>query len=393
MQVKDDSLPVDPRSFTLEPTPLAEEVAAMLLKDDSLPVDPRTFILEPMPLAETVEIPLPQETDPTGFLRPLAFVVMHHMRTFAPLVPLALATLAARPQKTALALAVYWGLVSRQMQWKDMVHRFAAWGSSNRPRLVNCMRQKRYDSSKQYLIACHPHGFLCENVANIFSRSSNMDFKKTGICPPLPGMGPLSCCFAPAVGWYPLYCELGGKFITDASMGSMRQVLKEGRSALVCPGGFSEAVYCGASKDYDHAYLDGRMGFLKLAIEFGIDIAPVYGFGVTTAYSTQKLWESGRHKRSVRAQDMGLPGVLPVGKLGTALPFNENYVSVLLDPFPTSKYTVEQLEQCSHDYSAYLQRCFDAYKACHPTEVNKELLIVGKNVDHDMAVAKLRSRL
>jgi 2-acylglycerol O-acyltransferase 2 len=255
------------------------------------------------------------------------------------------------------------------------------------------MRQKQYDSGKQYLIACHPHGFLCENVANLFSRSSNMDFKKTGICPPLPGMGPLSCCFAPAVGWYPLYCELGGKFITDASMGSMRKVLKEGRSALVCPGGFSEAVYCGASEKYDHAYLDGRMGFLKLAIEFGIDVAPIYGFGITSAYSTGKMWEKGRHQRSVRAQDQGLPGVLPIGRLGTAVPFNEDYVSVLLDPFPTSKYKVEQLEQCSQDYSAYLQRCFDAYKACHPTEAHKELLIIGKNVDHNMAVAKLRSRL
>lgn len=309
-----------------------------------------------------------------------------------PWIPVAAVAVAKRPVMTALVLATYWGILNPLLPWKNLVHKFAAWGSSNRPRLLNCMRQKQYDPTKQYIVACHPHGFLCENIANIFMRDC-MEFKTKGIAPPFPGLGPVSTCFAPAVGWYPLYGELGANHITDASGATMRRVLQQGESALVCPGGFSEACYTGASKDYDYAYLAGRAGFLKLAIERGIDIAPVYGFGVSSAYSGLEMFESSRHARSVVAQDYGIPGVVPVGKFGTAVPLNENYVSVLLDPFPTSKYTVDQVEQCSEDYQAYLSRCFDAYKACVPSEANKELLFVGKHVDHEMAVAKLRSRL
>ena len=112
------------------------------------------------------------------------------------------------------------------------------------------MRRKAYDPSKQYLVACHPHGFLIENIGNIFTRGCP-EFNTTGIMRPYPAWGQ--------------------------------------------PGGFSEAVYTGASKDYDHAYLAGRGGFLKLAIERGIDVAPIYGFGVASAYSGLHVFEGSRH--------------------------------------------------------------------------------------------------
>ena len=66
-------------------------------------------------------------------------------------------------------------------------------------------------------------------------------------------------------------------------------------------------------------------------------------------------------------------------------------ITALLDPFPTSNYSLDQFdqfEQCSQDYAAYLQRCFDAYKGCKASEAHKELLVVGEHVDHDMALEK-----
>jgi hypothetical protein len=249
------------------------------------------------------------------------------------------------------------------------------------------MRQKAYETSKQYVVACHPHGFLAENIQNLSARGCP-EFNTTGIIAVLPGLGPVSCCFAPAVTWYPLYAEAGGKYFMDASAKTVRKILAKGESVLLVPGGFSEAVYTGASENYDHAYLAGRGGFLKLAIERGIDVAPVYGFGVASAYSGLHIFEGSRHWRAVMSQRTGLPGLLPFGKFGSAVPYDESYVTVLLDPFPTSKYSLDQLEQCSQDYAAYLQRCFDAYKGCKASEAHKELLVVGEHVDHDMALEK-----
>ena len=164
----------------------------------------------------------------------------------------------------------------------------------------------------------------------------------------------------------------GGKYITDASAKTVRKILAKGESVLLVPGGFGESVYTGASKDYDHVYLAGRVGFLKLAIERGIDVAPVYGFGVASAYSGLHMFEGSRHRRAVLSQTTGLPCVLPFGKFGSSVPYDESYVTVLLDPFPTSKYSLDQLEQCSQDYVAYLQRCFDAYKGCKASEAHKK---------------------
>ena len=179
-----------------------------------------------------------------------------------------------------------------------------------------------------------------------------------------------------------------GKYVTDASAKTVRKILSKGDSIMLIPGGFGEAVYTGASEDYDHVYLAGRVGFLKLAVERGIDVAPVYGFGVASAYSGLHIFEGSRHWRAVMSQRTGLPGLLPFGKFGSAVPYDESYVTVLLDPFPTSKYALDQLEQCSQDYAAYLQRCFDAYKGCKASEAHKELLVVGEHVDHDMALKK-----
>ena len=66
------------------------------------------------------------------------------------------------------------------------------------------MRQKAYDPSKQYLVACHPHGFIGENICNLLARGCP-EFNTTGIMAALPGLGPVSCCVAPAVSWYHLF--------------------------------------------------------------------------------------------------------------------------------------------------------------------------------------------
>ena len=346
--------------------------------------NPRAFVPEPMPLAEAVEIPLPIHSG--GMLRALSFLLAHQVRTMT-YSPLLAAALVMRPKQTTIALGVYWGVLCPRLAWKQAVHKWLAWASSNKPRLLNCMRQKAYDPSKQYLVACHRHGFIGENICKLLARGCP-EFNTTGIMAALPGLGPVSCCVAPAVSWYPLWAEVGGKYVTDASAKTVRKILAKGESVFLVPGGFSEAVYTGASKDYDHAYLAGRVGFLKLAIERGIDVAPVYGFGVASAYSGLHMFEGSRHWRAVMCQATGLPGVLPFGKFGSAVPYDESYVTALLDPFPTSKYSLDQLEQCSQDYAAYLQRCFDAYKGCKASEAHKELLVVGEHVDHDMALEK-----
>ena len=164
--------------------------------------NPRAFVPEPMPLAEAVEIPLPIHRG--GLLRALSFLLCHQMRTIAVYVPALAAAVTLRPKQTAIALGVYWGVLCPRLAWQNAVHKWLAWASSNKPRFLNCMRQKAYDPSKQYVVAVHPHGFLGDNIINILARGCP-ELKTRGIMAALPGMGPATACVAPAVSWYPLY--------------------------------------------------------------------------------------------------------------------------------------------------------------------------------------------
>jgi len=97
--------------------------------------------------------------------------------------------------------------------------------------------------------------------------------------------------------------------------------------------------------------------------------------------------ESGRHWRSVWSQDTGAPAVVNFGKFGTAMPLTEDYCLALLDPFPTSKYSIDQLEQCGKDYTAYLQTCFEEYKGCVASQLHKKLVVIGRDVTPEAALA------
>mmetsp|Transcript_49823 Transcript_49823/g.131412 ORF Transcript_49823/g.131412 Transcript_49823/m.131412 type:complete len:359 (-) Transcript_49823:454-1530(-) len=333
----------------------------------------------PRPLAEVVEVPLPKRS---GALRPLAHFLVHHARVLGYL-PLLVYMLARRTRGTAAGLAVYLGVLRRMKVWNHTVHRAIAYGSSNKPRWFHAFR-KPYDPSKTYLMTTHPHGILCCGVFNACARAEP-EFKNTGVCQSiLPGLR-FTLCFAPAVQWYPLHGEMYGKYCTDASAATVKKVLDSGMSAAICPGGFSEAVYTGASRDYDHAYLDGRMGFIKVAIEKGVDIAPMYTFGMYDMYETV---DGHRHKRSVMAQNSGLPMVVWAGKMLSSVPNSEEIATVVFDAFPASQYDLSELEQASRDYIAYIKSCFDEYKHILPSQSHRRLLIIGKDTDEASAIAR-----
>ena len=116
-----------------------------------------------------------------------------------------------------------------------------------------------------------------------------------------------------------------------------------------------------------------------------MDIIVAYSFGLNDMYKTLE-WQ--RHWRAVQAQALGLPTVLWAGPflLGN-VPYTEKITVVTFDPFPTSQYTVDQLEQAHADYCDYLKRCFDEHKASCGAG-NKRLEFIGKSVPPQL-VAKL----
>lgn len=165
----------------------------------------------------------------------------------------------------------------------------------------------------------------------------------------------LIMCVAPAVQFYPLYGELFGDRVTDASKRTIENILsKTNLTPAIIPGGFSEATYTNADPNVEYAYCADRVGFVRCAIAAGVDIIPAYSYGLNDMYTTLG-WQ--RHWRAVKAQAWGLPTVLWSGPYGLGnVPFTEDITVVTFDPFPASSYTLDQAVQAHADYMDYLKR-------------------------------------
>jgi len=78
----------------------------------------------------------------------------------------------------------------------------------------------------------------------------------------------------------------------DASSSTARYNLKRGHSLLIFVGGEKEQLM---TKPHENKiYLKSRKGFIKLALEFGAHLVPMYCYGENECYHVSNLFE-GSH--------------------------------------------------------------------------------------------------
>jgi 2-acylglycerol O-acyltransferase 2 len=83
--------------------------------------------------------------------------------------------------------------------------------------------------------------------------------------------------------YIPIYRELLlGLGFADASRFSAHRLLESGRSIALVPGGATEALYCSSTKEV--LYLSKRRGFIRLALQHGAALVPVYSFNETNVF-------------------------------------------------------------------------------------------------------------
>lgn len=311
-----------------------------------------------------------QSSGSHALLRSVAYFLVHSWRTGG-YAPWLLLLLAKYPMKTILALALREVLRRKVPAYSALAHQLMSFGSAAEAKFVR-RQAVPYDTKKQYVISLHPHGVMICPWFNLLSRDCPDFHENLSLMDNLKVM----LCIAPAVNLMPLHGELYRDRVTDASAATMKKILRTtDMSVAVCPGGFSEAIYTNADPVKEYCFIEGRMGFLKQAIENKVDVIPSYSFGANDMYHTV---EWNRHKRAILAQKLSAPVFLWWGKYGTNLPYTEKVTTVTFDPFPASQYTPEQLEQCHADYKTYLKKCYDSYKH-EAGSGHRELEFIGKS--------------
>lgn len=148
--------------------------------------------------------------------------------------------------------------------------------------------------SRSHIFCYHPHG--------VFSYGALLGFGSdvTGFSRTFPGVVvhllTLRLNFAlPVLREYLLAHGHG-----DVSRASCLRLLRKGHSIAICIGGAAESLYATPGR---HALvLRRRKGFVKLALETGAALVPVYGFGENNVMETRNgLPETSRVRRVQRA--------------------------------------------------------------------------------------------
>lgn len=197
------------------------------------------------------------------------------------------------------------------------------------------------------LYAVHPHGAFCLGWSTLFHSRFMEDVR---------------FCFSPALFFSPvfrLWCRLTGK-PGKADKASMVSCMKRGENLALPPGGFEEATL--TCFDKDRVYIRKRAGFVKLCLQHGYSIVPVYCFGEKgTFWNVQGAWNL-----RLALNGLGIPTILIWGS--TFLPFLPKRAHLLVvagDPIECphiSSPSRKDVEVWHEKYIASLQTLFETFK-------------------------------
>jgi hypothetical protein len=296
----------------------------------------------------------------------LVFVLFHLTYLMIPLLialgPPVVAYVYPDHRLVALAIgATYWLYVFNDMSYKNLG---APWKEAeNLPFIgailewlpVRILRTTELDKDKLYVFACHPHGTLAFNRAAVgFSTRTLWDEAFPGV--------KFRVLTASAPFFVPLIRELWlWSYCIDAAKRTAVKAMRElNASIFVYPGGELEQIETVYQKHI--AMVSMRKGFVKLAIEEGAELVPVYAFGETDLYYHFRFLIDVR-RWLVKKFHVAVP--LICGQYGL-MPYRVPVTMVFGAPIKLphcANPTQEQIDSAHKTYCEALLKLFDDHKA------------------------------
>ena len=236
------------------------------------------------------------------------------------------------------------------------------------------------DPNAQYLFAVHPHGIHCWPL-NVFA------FVTSAFFDAYPGM-PIVGAAATIMFKLPVIRELfmtmhyrdAGRKTCEKVLGPNKKTGQQGSSLFICTGGEAESLQ--TSQGVDSVVLEGRTGFVRLALSWGTPLVPVYGLGVTDLYTTYTF---GAGARRWLAKNFGIALPLFTGRFGTPLP-HQKPVTVLIGkpievPKPETlgaKPSDALVDEYHKKYIAALTALYDAHAPLAADGKTKKMLQIAR---------------
>mmetsp|Transcript_64898 Transcript_64898/g.75474 ORF Transcript_64898/g.75474 Transcript_64898/m.75474 type:complete len:423 (+) Transcript_64898:45-1313(+) len=214
----------------------------------------------------------------------------------------------------------------------------------------------KFNPKRNYFFVYHPHG------VHTFGAIANFSVDSNNVSQLLPGIK-IHVQTLKANFWIPFWRELfllGG--VGDASADCIRRTLAAGpgESVLLVVGGAEESLL--SSPGTNDLTLTKRKGFVKLALEAGSPLVPVYAFGETNVYENLAAGRPKLQRLLLKMQKtlgFALPLIHGRGYFNYhfgILPHRRPIVCVVGAPLEVPKLSKPSQQDIDHWHSKYVER-------------------------------------
>lgn len=217
---------------------------------------------------------------------------------------------------------------------------------------VKLVKTAELSPSKNYILGCHPHGIMSVGAFSCFGTES------CGFAETFPGV---RSCLAILAGLFrlPLFRDyIMSAGLYPVSKPSIEHLLARsgvGNAVVIIVGGAEESL--SSSPGVNTVVMRNRKGFVKLALEYGADLVPVYSFGENDLFRQVVFSEGsfGRRLQAIFKQVMGFAPCLFKGERWLLMPYRSPVFTVVGSPISVPKVPSPSQEQVNHYHQLYME--------------------------------------
>ncbi|XP_067889179.1 diacylglycerol O-acyltransferase 2 isoform X2 [Heterodontus francisci] len=265
-------------------------------------------------------------------------------------------------------LVIDWSTPKQGGRRSEWVRNWAVWRYFREYFPIRLVKTHNLDPTRNYIFGCHPHGIFS------FGAFCNFGTEATGFSNKFPGIRPFLATLAGNFRMPILreYLMSGGIFpVTREAIDFLLSKSGTGNAVIIVIGGSAESLNCSPGSNV--VTLKNRKGFVKMALQNGADLVPVYTFGENDVYR-QIVFKEGSLMRVIQRKFQKLIGFAPCVFQGRGffssnswglVPYAKPINTVVGEPI-----TVPQIENPSQEevdiyhkmYICSLGKLFNKYK-------------------------------